>query len=160
MDQLFRRLLASNFSDLPGLTVNASIPVPEQIVNEIIGLAIRETRNISYCRASISRNNRASVNLKTPLWPWPLELNLKLENSPDFAASPKMHARLENKVLLAKLGSFLKALPAGVSILGDQVDVDVRSFLSPEQMPLLELVKAVDVRTEEGKVILDVKIAN
>ena len=160
MDVIFKRILDTNFSELPGLTVSASIPVPEHIVNEIIGVAIRENRNISYCRTSISRNNRAAVNLKTPLWPWPLELNLKLENSPDFGTSPKMHARLENKVLLARIGSFLKTLPAGVSIHGERVDVDVRSFLSPEQLPLLELVKAIDVKTEEGKVILDVKIAN
>jgi len=160
MDQIFQRVLDNNFSDLPGLTVEASIPVPEHLVNELISIAIQETRNISYCRASISRNNRASVNLKTPLWPWPLELKLKLENSTDFAASPRIHARLENKVLLARIGSFLKTLPAGVSIHGDQVDLDVTSFLPLQQRQLLDLVKSVAIRTEEGKIIFDVKIAN
>jgi hypothetical protein len=160
MDKIFRRILDNNFSELPGLTVNASIPVPEHLVNEIISVSIRETRNISYCRASISQNNRASVNLKTPLWPWPLELKLRLENTADFAASPQIHARLENQVLLAKIGSFLRALPAGVSIQGNRVDVDVASFLPAEQRRLLELVKSIEVRTEEGKVFLDVKIGN
>jgi hypothetical protein len=160
MDKIFLRILDDNFSELPGLAVDASIPVSEHIVNEIIGVTIRESRNINYCRAAISRNNRASVNLKTPLWPWPLELKLRLENSPDFAASPQLHARLENQVLLAKIGAFLKALPAGVSIQGNRVDVDVASFFPAEQRRLLELVKSIDVRTEEGKVILDVKIGN
>jgi hypothetical protein len=160
MDQLFRRLLEDNFSDLPGLAADVSIPVPEHLVNEIINVAIRESRNISYCRASISRNNRASVNLKTPLWPWPLELKLRLENSMDFPVSPQIRARLENKVLLARIGSFLKALPAWVSIHGDQVDLDVSSFLPPEQRRFLELVKSVEVKTEEGKVIFNVRIAN
>ncbi len=160
MDKIFQRILDNNFSEVPGLVVHASIPVPEPLVNEIIGVAIRQSRNISYCRASISRNNRASVNLKTPLWPWPLELKLRLENSPDFVTSPQIHARLENKVLLARIGAFLKALPSGVSIHGDQIDVDVPSFLLPEQRPLLELVKSIDVRTEEGKVIFVVNIAN
>jgi hypothetical protein len=160
MDKLFQRLLADRFSELPGLTVNASIPVPEHLVNEFIEIAIRETRNISYCRVSISRGNRASMNIKTPLWPWPLELKLRLEDSPDFAALPIIHARLENQVLLAKIGAFLKALPAGISIQGNRVDVDVSSFLNADQRRLLELIKSIEIKTEAATLILEVTIGN
>ena len=159
MDEILRRLADNNFSELPGLKVNASIPVSESLVNEITAEAIRGNQNIRYCRVSISRQNRVSVNLKTPLWPWPLELKLRLENSMYFAESRILRARLENKVLLAKLGSFLNAMPKGVSISGDQIMIDVASLL-PEQKKLLELVKSVEIRTEEGKVILDVRMEN
>ena len=42
---------------------------------------------------------------------------------------------------------------------GDQIMIDVASLL-PEQKKLLELVKSVEIRTEEGKVILDVRMEN
>ena len=46
MDEIFRKLLDDNLSVLAGLTVNASIPVPEHIVNEIMEAALRGNKNI------------------------------------------------------------------------------------------------------------------
>jgi len=159
MDEIFRRLIDNNFSDLAGLTVEASIPVSEQIVNEIIDAALRGNKNIQECRVSISGQNKVSVNLKTPLWLWPINLKLKLESAADFAGSPKIRAALENNVFLGKLAILFKALPDGVNIHGDQVIVDVQSFLdTPEQRKRLDLIKSVEVRTEQAKVIFDIRI--
>ena len=159
MDAIFQRLIEDNFSELMGLAVDASIPVPEQIVNEIIEAALRGNKNIHECRVSISGQNKVSVNLKTPLWLWPIHIKLKLESSVDFTSSPKVRALLENNVFLGKLAILFKALPDGVNIHGDQVIVDVQSFLdTPEQRKMLDLIKSVDVRTEPAKVIFDIKI--
>ena len=125
MDEIFRKLLDDNLSVLAGLTVNASIPVPEHIVNEIIEAALRGNKNIRECRVSIGGQNRISVNLKTPLWLWFINLKLQLESSVDFKNSPKIRASLENKAFLGKLAILFKALPDGVNIHGDQIIVDV-----------------------------------
>jgi hypothetical protein len=77
MDEIFRKLIDNNFSDLAGLTADASIPVPERIVNEIIKTALRGNKNIKNCRVSINSQNKISVNLKTPLWLWPINLKIK-----------------------------------------------------------------------------------
>lgn len=160
MDEILQRLVRDNFSELAGLRVDASIPVPERLVNEIIGTAIRGNGNISYCRVSISHQNRLSVNLKTSVWPWPLELRLRLERSVDFTRSPLLRAKLENKVLLGRLGSFFKVLPEGVHVSGDQVVVDLGAFLvAPEQKRFMELIKTAEIKTEEAKVIIDVTAA-
>lgn len=152
-------MLNNEFSELAGLRIDASIPVPERLVNELVGTAVRENKNISYCRVSISRGNRVSINLKSLRWPWPLELQLKLEKVVDFRDSPKLRAQLENKVLLARLGSLFKMLPDGVSIHGAQVLLDARAFFeTPQQKRLLDLVESAEIRTEEGKLILDVKV--
>ena len=159
MDVIFRKLIDNNFSDLAGLTADASIPVPEQIVNEIIEVALRGNKNVKDCRVSISGQNKISVNLKTPLWLWPIIIKLKFERSVNFTGSPKIRASLENNVLLGKLGSLFKALPDGVNIQGDQVIVDVQSFLDTlEHRKMLDLIKSVEVRTELAKVIFDIKI--
>ena len=159
MDQIFRKLLDDNFADLAGLTVDTSIPVPEQIVNEVIEVALRGNKNINECHVSISGQNKVGVNLKTPLWLWPINIKLKLESAVDFTGSPKIRAALENNALLGKLGALFNALPKGVNIQGNQVIVDVQSFLNtPEQRKMLDLIRSVEIRTEQAKVIFDIKI--
>jgi hypothetical protein len=159
MDNIFQKLIDNNFSDLAGLTVDASVPVPEHIVNEFIELALRGDKNISHFFVSINSQNKVSISLKTPLWLWTIYLKLKLERSVDFTGSPKIKASLENNVMLGKLGALFKMLPAGININGNQVVVDIRSFIdTPEQRKLLDLIQSIEVRTEIAKVIFDVKI--
>jgi hypothetical protein len=62
-------------------------------------------------------------------------------------------------VLLGKLGSLLRALPSGINIYGDQVSINIESFLPlQEQRKLLGLIKAIEIRTEEGKIFFDIKV--
>ena len=159
MDNIFQKIIDNGFSDLSGLTVDASIPVPQYMINEILEAALQGNKNLDYCQASIGAQNWVSVNLKTSIWPWPFNLKLRLFRLVDITPAPKIRARLENHVLLGKVGSFLKALPEGVNIYGDQIVVDIGHFLhTPEQKRILDLIKSAEIRTEEGRVILEVKI--
>lgn len=159
MDKIFQRVLDNNLSDLSGLIVDASIPVPEKLVNEVVTLALQGNKNITYCRVAIERQNHVDVELKTHFWPWPLDLKLKLFRSVDVSGSPKVRAFLENKVLLGKLGSLFGALPEGVIVYDNQIAVDLGSFLkSSEYTRFLELIKAVEINTDVGKLILHVRI--
>lgn len=161
MEAFFQRIIDNNFSDLAGLTAVATIPVSQSLVNEFIETALQNDKTITYCRVSIHEQNRVSVRLKTSLLPWPLNLKLKLDKSLDFASfsSPKLRAWLENNRLLASLGSMFQALPAWARLYGNQVVVDLGSFLqTPEQKKLFGLIQSVEIRTTEGKAVLDVKI--
>jgi len=159
MDAIFNRLSNNNFSELPGLRVLATIPVPERLANELVETSIRGNQNIEYCRLSIGGQNRVLANIKTPLWPWPFSLKLKLFKEVDFSNSPKVRAFLENHVLLGRLGALFKALPDGIVLYKDQVSIDLGAFIAtPEQKRYLEFVKAVEISTEEGRIILDIKI--
>ena len=159
MDAIFQKIIDNNFADLEGLTVHTSIRIPGHIINEIVEAALQGNKNIDSCLVSIGEQNLVSVNLKTPLWPWPINLKLRLEESVDLTNSPKINATLENNVLLGKLGAFFKALPEWININGDQVAVDVGSFLqTPEQKNFLDLIESIEIRTEMGRAIFDVKI--
>jgi hypothetical protein len=158
MDKIFTRLLAGNFSELAGLTVDASIPVPESLINELVQSALRGNKNITSFQITIHPENRATVNLRTPMWPWPLDLKLKLFGAVDLSNSPKVRAFLENNVFLGKLGALFKVLPAGITLYNDQLALDLEPFLPPEYKKFLPLVKSVDIRTQESKLILDVNI--
>lgn len=160
MDKIFQRLIEDNFSELVGLTVDASIPLSEHLVNEFVQSALQGNKNITDCYIAIHMGNKFAVNLKTPLWLWPINLKLRLAKSVDFTGDPKIRASLENFALLGKLGAVFKALPKGITVQNDQVMLDVQSFLkTPEQRKWLDLIKALEVSTEEAKVTFDIKIA-
>ncbi len=160
MDAIFLRLLENNFSELPGLRAEASIPVPEQLVNELIEMRLNGQKNITSCRLAVGEQNQVEVFLKTPLVPWTVDLKLKLFHTVDITGSPKLRAFLENNILISKIASALNAFPDGISMYNDQITVDLGRFVdSPEQKRLLDLVKSAEIRTENGKLILDVKIA-
>ncbi len=159
MDNIFRKLIENNFSDLAGLTVDASVPVPERIINEIIQVSLQGNKNVTECHVSIGGQNKISAIIKTPLWPWPINIKLKLERIVDIIGSPMVRASLENNVLLGQLGALIKALPNGINIHENQVIIDVRSLLeTPEQRRILDLVKSIEIKTEQAKLILDIKI--
>jgi len=161
MDTIFQKVIDNHFSDLKGATVRASVPVPEYLINEIIQAALDGNKTVESCPVSIHGQNRISANVKTTLLPWSLNLKLKLDHSVDFESfsSPKIRAWLENNILLGRLGSFFNALPEGIKLYGNQVVIDIGPFLkTSEQKRMLNLVKSVEMSTEEGILILDVKI--
>ena len=161
MEKIFQKIVRNNFSDLKGTTVDASVPVPQSLINELIAETLKGNKNVASVQASVHPQNRVSVDVKTSLLPWALNLKLKLDKEVDFASysSPKIRAWMENNRLLGSLGSSLNALPEGIKLYGDQIVIDLGAFLrTPEQKRLLSLVKSVGIRTEEGKVILDARL--
>ena len=161
MDKIFQKIIRNNFSDLKGAAVDASVPLQQALINEFLAEALQGNKSLTSIQASIHPQNRLSLDVKTTLLPWSLNLKLKLDNSVDFASysSPKIRAWMENNRLLGSLGSMLNALPEGIKLYGNQVVIDLGTFLrTPEQRRLLSFVKSVSMRTEEGKVILDAKV--
>lgn len=159
MENILRKLTESNFSDLAGLIINASIPLSEGLINEVIADALLGNKNISSLRISIFSQNRISADLKTVVWPWPINLKLQVESPRDFADSPKIKTRLENHGLLGKLGAALNALPNGIQMNDDQLIIDIAAFLTtPQQRQLLDLIQSLEITTKSGEIILDVKI--
>jgi hypothetical protein len=159
VNEIFQKIIDNGFSDLDGLAVDASIPVPQEVINEMVEAALQGNRNIEYCRVSIGEQNRVSINVKTTRWPWPINLKVWVFQSVDNTPVPKIRVLLENNVLLGKLGSFFKALPEGVKLYGEQIVIDVGSFLQTEQhRKFLVMVKSMEIRTEKGKLIFDVQI--
>lgn len=161
MDKIFQKLITNDFSDLKGTTIDASIPVPEYLINEIIEALLRGNKNIASIQVSMHPQNQVSANIKTTLLPWALNLRLRLDKEVDLASysSPKIRAWLENNRLLGSMGALFNALPPGIKLYGNQVVVDLGAFLQPDQKKYLDLVKFIGINTAEGKLILDVRAA-
>jgi hypothetical protein len=161
MEAIFQRIIASDFSDVAGLRANASIPVSQSLLNELIAIELQADQMIRSCQVSIHEQNRVAVRLKTSLLPWTLDLKLKLDQSVDFASfsSPKVRMWLENNRLLGSLGSLFHALPDWARLYGNQVVIDLVAFLrTEEEKKLFALIKSIGIRTEEGRAVFDVKM--
>lgn len=161
MEEVFQKLIARDFSDIAGLKADASIPVSQALINDLIEAALEGDGTIRSCRVDIHEQNRVSVRLKTSMLPWTLDLKLKLDTAVDFESfsSPRVRLWLETNRLLGSLGSFFNALPKWAKLYGDQVVVDLDYFLrTPEQRKLFVLLKSVGIRTETGWAIFDVKL--
>jgi hypothetical protein len=161
MDKLFQRIIHNNFAELKGTTVDAFVPVPQSLINELLAEVLKGNKNITAVLASIHPQNRLSLDVKTTLLPWALNLKLKVDKEVDFASysSPKIRAWMENNRLLGSLGFLFNALPEGIKLYGNQLVIDLGAFIrAPDQKRLLSLVKSIGIQTEEGKVILDAKI--
>lgn len=161
MDQIFQRIIDHNFSDLKGATVQASVPVLASLINEVLPIVLQGNRTIESCQVTLHPENRVSVSVKTTLLPWPIDLKMRLDRSVDLTsyATPKLRAWMENNLLFGKLGSWLNALPEGIKLYGNQIVIDLGSFLTAEQRRLVPLVKSAGIRTEEGSLLLDIRIA-
>ena len=159
VNEIFQRIVANNFSDLEGLVIDASIPVQQKMINEIIDASLQGNQNIEYCQVSIGEQNRISINVKTTRWPWPINLKVWVFKSVDMTSFPKIRVLLENNAILGKLGSFFKVLPEGVKLYGEQIVIDVRSFLKTEQQKkFLAMLKSMEIQTEKGKLIFNLQI--
>jgi hypothetical protein len=161
MDRVFHRIIYNNFSELKGTVIDASVPVSQSLINELIQISLKGNKNIESIQVTVHPENRVSATVKTTLLPWSLPLKLKLDHSVDFGSysSPKLRAWMQNNRFLGSVGALLNVLPEGVRVYGDQIVLDLGTFLhGPEQKKYLDLVKFVGIQTEEGQVNLDVKI--
>jgi len=159
MDGILQQLIDSDFAGLHGLSVDASIPVTEQLANEIIASALQGNPQVEYCRVRFNPNNRITCDMKSPAWPWPFNVKLRLFGAVDFSGSATVRAFLENNLLLGQLGTLFKALPDEIRIYKDQVSVDLGAFLnSREQKAFLDLIESAEIRTQTGRIFFDIKI--
>lgn len=159
MDKMMNWLMDGDPAERRGLTVDATITMSEELATELNAIALEGNPQIEYCRVHIHRDNRVTLDVKSPLWPWPVNVKLKLFSSVDLTRSPTVRAFLENHVLLGTLGSLLRALPDGIQLYKDQVSIGIESFLPlQEQRKLLSWIKAIEIRTEEGKIFFDIKV--
>ncbi len=79
MEELFQKIIDNDFADVAGLRADASIPVSQSLINEIIASTLQGDRTIQSCEVTFHEQNHISVHLKTSLLPWVLHWKLKLD---------------------------------------------------------------------------------
>ena len=71
MHKIFQRIIHTNFSELRGATIHASVPLSQSLIDELLAEALKGNKNVASIQASIHAQNRISLDVKTTVLPWP-----------------------------------------------------------------------------------------
>ena len=163
--KLFADQERAGFPDLAGSDGQGSIKVSEALLNTIITEQLRGSASIKELHVSPRAGNRFAVRvaLVKPAFLPPLSLEVIVEKQPSLPDDPVLVLELSGMGGLLRfagpVAGFFTALPPGVRIEGERVFVDIRAALAPHGLtPVLNYVEAVEVTTEEGRVVLSFKV--
>jgi hypothetical protein len=154
----------SGFADLKGARVSASIPVAEQLLNDLIAATLPSPGPLRAVTLHPLAGDRVKATVKLSRLDFlpPIALTLEIEGQPETPNSPLV-LRIRSVPGLVSLASaalsMTTVLPAGVKLEDQRLFVDVRKLVErsgyAEVVPFLG---AVRVTTEEGRLILDVTL--
>jgi hypothetical protein len=165
-DQRLQRLLdqlrASQYRDLQGSTVSASIPLSERLLNEILAATVPATARVKDLALHPLAGNRLRVTARVVDFLPPLSLTLQIERQPQLPGGPLVLALPPVSGLLALGGAGLVGamLPAGVRLEGQHIVVDVAEVLRRRGFEdVVRSLKKLELATEPGRLILRVDLA-
>ena len=160
LPDLFRRLHASGFRDFSGARVTAAVPASEALLNELIAASLPPTAPVRSVSIRPDAGNHFSVRIvpKVSLIP-AITLKLAIERQPQLPSSPVIVLRMVTLGGLFGLasGAIAGLLPAGVTLQGERILVDLRTFAAQRgAAEAFQYLTALQIETEPGRVVLRV----
>jgi hypothetical protein len=162
---LFERLLESRFRNLAGMRLSAQVPVSDALINDLIAenLSVGSTL-VRDVKVKAHSANRVDVFVQTG-WSFlpPIKVAVTIDRQPRMPDSPELFLRWMAPAGLTSLASRLlplaTRLPAGISMDGDLIAVDMKVLLESRGVAwLLAYVTRAEVTTDEGRTIFHVEL--
>jgi hypothetical protein len=157
--QLFRQLLASGFSDMPGTEASLILPISKQLLNEIIAAALPPSVPVRDLDVTPLDGDRFLVRgrLGSSAFLPSLRLHVAIDRQPELPESPVLSLRVESTAVMSLTRAVLRmmTLPDWIHVEQDRIHVDLRALL--DRHPLLPYVSYIDrlrLNTTEGTVVL------
>jgi hypothetical protein len=161
---ILARLRASHLAELAGAVLSLTIPVPERLLNEIVTALVPSSapvRGVSIQPRAGDRL-RVSATLRQADFLPPISLTLEIEQQPQLPGSPLVLRVLSMPGLMALAGGAMRiaqALPPGIRMQDQRIHVDIGELLDRQGLGEWgKLVTALNVRSEEGRLVLDVTL--
>ena len=156
--EIVRRLQSTEFRDLSGARVSATIPVSERLVNEIVTASLPRNVPVKEVRVQPLAGDAFAVRLapKAALLP-ALSLRLEIIQQPDLPSTPVLVLRMATMGALFGLASaafpIAGLLPPGVRLDGDRILLDLAALAARAgAADLLPHLSSLRVNTEDGRV--------
>lgn len=164
ISELVRRLQATGFRDLSGTRIVATVPVSEQLVNEVVAATLPRTISVRDVRVQPLAGDAFSVRITPRIALLPsITLRLEIVEQPALPGSALLVLRLATMGGLLGLAGALpiaNMLPPGVRLDGDRIVVDLRVLAAQQgAAELMDHLAALRVNTQEGRVVLHMDIA-
>ena len=165
LPRLLQQLRATNFRDIAGAHVTATIPVTEALINTIIATTMPANLPVREVTIRPEVGNRLSLRVipRALLMP-ALTIKLDIERQPQLPDSPILVLRMATMPgLLGLAGAAFaldKALPPGVRIQGEVIHVDLRELARQRGAEeAFRYLRSVQVTTDAGRVLLAIDAA-
>jgi hypothetical protein len=155
---LLLNLRDAGFRDLAGTRISGSIPVSERLLNQLVAATMPKNLPVREVTVRPEPGNRFSVRISPRAAFLPqLTVKLEIEKQAQFPTSPEIVLRMATMGgLLGLAGAafpIASMLPPGVRLEGERIVVDLRELARREGVAdLLELVRELDISTDEGRV--------
>ena len=163
--EILRHLQSTEFQDLGGTRVSATVPVSARLINEMVATAIRAGGPVREVRVQPLAGDVFSVRVapRASLLP-PITLRLEIIRQPELPASPVLVLRMATMGGLFGLASaalpIAGMLPPGVRLDGDRINVDLRAMAAERgAADVFHHLRAMRVNTEDGRVIVRADLA-
>jgi hypothetical protein len=162
---ILQSLRSTGFRDLSDARLSATVPVSERLINQVVAASLPPSVPVREVHVHPEAGDRFSVRLTARSGFLPsLTLKLAIERQPELPGSPELVLRMATMGGLFGLATaafpIARMLPPGVSLDGELIRVDVRALAAQSgAADLLHLAKRLVVRTEEGRMVIDVEAA-
>jgi hypothetical protein len=155
---ILQQLQASQFRDLAGSHIDATVPISEGLVNAALEAFLPPEAPVRNVAIRPETGDRFSVRIvpKMSLLP-AITLKLVIEEQPRLPESPVLVLRMATLSGLFGLaaGALSGMLPPGVRLEGERILVDLRMLAEQQgQGRILDYLTKLHVRTEQGRIVL------
>ena len=165
LTEILGQLQSTQFRDLSGARVTATIPVSGRLVNEIVTASLPQNVPVREVHVQPLAGNAFAVRLvpKAAFLP-SLTLKLDIIQQPDLPSTPILVLRMVTMGALFGLASaafpIASLLPPGIRLDGDRIMVDLAALTARAgAAELLPHLASLQVNTEDGRVVLHAGIA-
>ena len=162
--EILRQLQSTQFRDLRGARVAATIPISERLVNEIVTASLPRSVPVREVRVQPLAGDAFAVRLvpRAALLP-ALSLRLEIIQQPELPSTPVLVLRMATMGALFGLASaafpIAGLLPPGVRLDGDRIMLDLAALAARAgAADLLPHLASLRVNTEDGRVVLHADI--
>ena len=161
--QLLRRQLQDGLPDLDGAEAAATIPISDRLLSQAIVAGIPNGAPVKDVLLRAEENDRIAlkITLARPSFLPPIPVSLAIHEQPTLPGNPTLTLRIsQSAALVAMAERALKhaPLPAGVSIAGDRIHVDIHTLLATRNLEyLLPYLTELNVHTRAGAVVLSLR---
>ena len=163
--RILEQLRATRFTDLHAARIAASIPISERLLNELVAVSVPPSAPVRDVTIRPQAGDRFAVRARLTRFDFLPAINLTvvIERQAELPDSPLVLRLLSVPGLIAMVGavaSIASKLPSGIRMDKDCVLVDLKTLAEHQgYADLLQLIRSLRIRTEEGRVIVETDVA-
>ena len=160
---LLRRQLQDGLPDLAGSEASLTIPISDRLLTQIVGASLPAGAPVREVQVRAEDGDRITlkVSLARPSFLPAIPIALVVHEQPALPEHAILTLRIsQSAALVAMAERALKhaPLPAGVSVVGDLIHIDVQTLLAARNLEgVLSYVTHLNVHSRAGAVVVNLR---